>query len=113
MFLNRGSEELYLASADWMTRNLDRRIELMFPVEDPAHRARVLYVLRAMFRDNVKARWLDPDGVYRKRPAAPNEPPFRAQQHLQDEARRLARVVQGRAGVALIPEERAPRSPTS
>ena len=42
-FLNGGEEELYLASADWMTRNLDKRVELMFPIEHPQHRARVMY----------------------------------------------------------------------
>src|SRR6202008_2545756 len=81
-FHNGGEEELYLASADWMTRNLDKRVELMFPVEHPDHRARVLHVLRAMFRDNVKSRWLDADGVYRRRKPPANEPEFRVQQHL-------------------------------
>ena len=68
-FLNGGDEEVYLASADWMTRNLDKRVELMFPIEHADHKARVLYALRAMFRDTVKARWLGADGVYRRRPA--------------------------------------------
>ena len=63
-FLNGGDEEVYLASADWMTRNLDKRIELMFPIEDPGHKATVLHALRAMFRDTVKARRLNADGAY-------------------------------------------------
>ena len=50
----------------------------------------MLYALRAMFRDNVKARWLGADGVYERKTAARGEPPFRVQQHLQDEARRPA-----------------------
>ena len=105
-FLNGGEDEVYLASADWMTRNLDKRVELMFPIEHADHKARVLYVLRAMFRDNVKARWLGADGVYRRRPLAHGEAPFRVQEHLQDEARRLASLARDRAGVSFRPEER-------
>ena len=71
-----------------MTRNLDRRIELMFPVESAENRARVLHALRMMFRDTVKARWLRPDGTYERRGPSAGEPPFRVQQHLQAEARR-------------------------
>ena len=106
-FLNGGDEEVYLSSADWMTRNLDKRIELMFPVDDPSHRARVLNALRAMFRDNVKARWLDADGVYRRREVPPGETPCRVQQELQHEARRAAARVG--AGVVLQPQQRTPR----
>ena len=105
-FLNGGDEELYLSSADWMTRNLDKRIELMFPVDDPSHRARVLNALRAMFRDNVKSRWLGADGVYRRREVPPGEVPFRVQEELQHEARRAA--ARG-AGVVLEPQQRTAR----
>jgi polyphosphate kinase len=103
-FHRGGDEEVYLASGDWMTRNLDRRIELMFPVEDPAHKDRVLHVLRSMFRDTVKARWLRPDGRYERRKPPKGEPPFRVQAHLQEEARRRAALAQERAGVVLQPE---------
>ena len=65
-----------------------------------------MYVLRAMFRDNVKARWLGADGVYQKRPAAPGEAQFRVQTHLQEESRRLASAPRG---VMLQPEERGKR----
>jgi polyphosphate kinase len=104
-FLNGGDEEVYLASADWMTRNLDKRVELMFPVERADHRAKVLYTLRAMFKDNVKARWLDANGVYRKRTPGKDEAPFRVQQHLQDEARRLVSLARESKGVTFRPEE--------
>jgi polyphosphate kinase len=105
-FLNGGAEEVYLASADWMTRNLDKRVELMFPIEETEHRAKVLHALRAMFRDTVKARWLGSDGIYTRREPAAGEPPFRVQQHLQDEARRLSALTRGRTGVVFRPEER-------
>ncbi|MGE5358556.1 MAG: polyphosphate kinase 1 [Bacteroidales bacterium] len=105
-FLNGGDEQVYLSSADWMTRNLDRRIELMFPIEDPANKAQVLHVLRAMFRDNVKARRLRPDGTYvHVSPAG--EPAFRVQHVLQEEARARTRQARERAGVTLIAEEAA------
>jgi len=106
-FANGGEDEVYLASADWMTRNLDKRVELMFPVEHPEHKARVIYTLRAMFRDTVKSRWLGADGVYRRRPLAKGEAPFRVQEHLQEEARRLASLARDRAGVTFRPEESA------
>ena len=103
-FLNGGEEQVYLASADWMSRNLDRRVELMFPVDDAAHKATVLNALRAMFRDNVKARCLRPDGSYERKKPQPGEPPFRVQQHLQEEARRRAMLARDRAGVTFTPE---------
>jgi polyphosphate kinase len=85
-----------------MTRNLDKRVELMFPVEKPDHKAKVLHALRAMFRDTVKSRWLGPDGSYRRPKPAPGERPFRVQQELYDEARRAASLA--RTGVVLLPE---------
>jgi polyphosphate kinase len=93
-----------------MTRNLDKRVELMFPVEDAAQRARVLHVLRSMFKDNVKARWLGADGVYRKREPVPGEPPFRVQQHLQDEAIRLSARLREGSGVRFQPESKGVRA---
>jgi len=104
-FLNGGNERVYLSSADWMTRNLDKRVELMFPVEDPAHKAAVIHVLRAMFHDNVKARRLEPDGTYvRVRPAR-GEEPYRVQQVLQEEAHRAENEARGRAGITFQVEE--------
>jgi polyphosphate kinase len=104
-FLNGGDEQVFLSSADWMSRNLDKRVELMFPVDDPGHKSSVLYALRAMFRDNVKARCLRPDGTYERKTQAPGEQPFRVQQHLQDEARRRTALARDRKGVTFSPEE--------
>jgi polyphosphate kinase len=83
-FRNGGAEELYLASSDWMPRNLERRIELMFPVPDPAARARVMTILNAYFRDTVKARVLTPSGVWERRERRPGEPRFSAQEWFQE-----------------------------
>ena len=96
-FHNGGDELVYLSSADWMTRNLDKRIELMFPVEDAGHKATVLHALRAVFRDNVKARRLSADGVYTRVTPAPGEPPYRVQVAMQEEAHRRAGATSARA----------------
>ena len=65
-FYNEGYEEIYLSSADWMPRNLDRRIELLFPVEDPDCRKRVLEILQIELEDTVRSHWLRSDGTYHK-----------------------------------------------
>ncbi|MBB6732631.1 polyphosphate kinase 1 [Cohnella zeiphila] len=59
-----GEEEVYISSADWMTRNLSRRVELLCPVYDPSLRQMLLNLLRTNVRDNVKARLLQPSGSY-------------------------------------------------
>ena len=63
-FKNNGIDEIYMGSADWMPRNLDRRVEIVFPVEDERIKKEILYVLDLEFRDNVKAHILQPDGTY-------------------------------------------------
>jgi len=88
-----------------MARNLDKRIELMFPVERVDHRARVMSVLWAMLRDTVKARWLRRDGTYERRLDS-GEALFWVQQQLQDEARRRVTQARDRMGVVFKPEQR-------
>ena len=66
IFENDGSEEIYMGSADWMPRNLDKRVEIMFPVEDPALKEQVVHILKVQLEDNVKAHILQPDGTYEK-----------------------------------------------
>lgn len=63
-FANGGHPEVYLSSADWMTRNLDRRFELLFPVTDPSHKKRIKDILDTCFSDNTYAWRLRSDGVY-------------------------------------------------
>jgi polyphosphate kinase len=63
-FRNAGHEEVYMGSADWMGRNLDRRLEILFPVADARVRRRLIRMLGTYFADNVKARVLLADGSY-------------------------------------------------
>jgi len=65
-FHNGGHEEVYLSSADWMQRNLSKRLELLFPVIDPNHRRRLIDMLRTYFADNVKSWRLLSDGTYKR-----------------------------------------------
>ena len=63
-FYNSGAEEVFLSSADWMPRNLDRRVELMFPVVQKDLKKRLLHILRTCLRDTRKAHELTDDGDY-------------------------------------------------
>ncbi|HET9316212.1 MAG TPA: RNA degradosome polyphosphate kinase, partial [Vicinamibacteria bacterium] len=101
-FRNGGDEEVYLGSADWMPRNLDRRIELLFPVS-PACRRKVMDALDAMFLDNVKARRLMPDGTYRRKRPGKGEEPFRAQVRVYEDARRTLEKARAASGAVLEP----------
>ncbi len=65
-FRHGGEERVFLSSADWMPRNLDRRVELLVPVETPALRDRLIGILDATFQDNVKARQMRADGRYER-----------------------------------------------
>ncbi len=65
-FENGGRSQLFMASADWMPRNLDKRVEIMFPVEDPEIKKQVMHILEVQLADNVKAHILQPDGSYEK-----------------------------------------------
>lgn len=63
-FLNGGQEEIYLSSADWMPRNLDRRVEILFPVENERLKKEVFHVLEIQLQDTMKAQVKQPDGSY-------------------------------------------------
>ena len=65
-FYSNGSEEVYMGSADWMPRNLDKRVEIVFPVEDEKIKKEVMHILEIQMEDNVKAHILQPDGSYEK-----------------------------------------------
>jgi len=79
-FENACQPQVFLSSADWMPRNLYRRIELAIPIEDGVLRERLISeVLAISLADNVKARYLQPDGSYHRRPLAPGAEPHRSQ----------------------------------
>lgn len=65
-FENGGNSEIYMGSADWMPRNLDKRVEILFPVEDEELKAKVRHVLDVQLADNEKAHIMQPDGTYEK-----------------------------------------------
>ncbi len=91
-FENAGRPEVLLGSADWMPRNFWRRIETVFPIEDPVLQARIVNdILPLVLGDTVKARELRSDGTYRRRRPADGEAPVRSQVALQHLAREAAR----------------------
>ncbi len=65
-FYSNGSEEVYMGSADWMPRNLDKRVEIVFPVEDEKIKKEVMHILEIQMADNRKAHVLQADGAYEK-----------------------------------------------
>ena len=85
-------ESPLLSSADWMPRNFRRRVELMFPVEDPQLRSRIVDgILGVALSDNVKARILQPDGTYQRVASPkPGDPVIRSQVEFQNMARELS-----------------------
>lgn len=83
-FANGGDEEVYIGSADWMSRNLDRRVEVVAPVLDPQLREYLKdTVLAAYWRDNVKARILNADGAYEPPQVSAGEEPFNSQTYFE------------------------------
>ena len=87
-FENAGQPKVFLSSADWMPRNFFRRIELAFPVENPALRDRIINeVLPSFLHDRVKARELQEDGSYRRLKPEGKEPRAQAQWHFREVSR--------------------------
>ena len=83
-FLNDGAEEVYMGSADWMVRNLNRRVEVVTPVEDPRLRKYLKEdVLDIYLRDNVNARELQPDGSYMRVRVDDGDEPFDSQMYFE------------------------------
>ncbi len=112
-FANDGEAALYLASADWMPRNFVRRVEIAFPIEDPALREELINeVLPNFVNDRVKARELQADGTYLRLQSEEGKPCSQAQLHFRErsrgQARKLAEAQRGSL-VSLLPITTRPR----
>jgi polyphosphate kinase len=83
-FHNQGQEEIFIGSADWMTRNLDRRVEAVVPIEDPAIAKDLQEILGIMLADNRHAWDLLPDGRYIQRHPVGNDPEQNSQKNLME-----------------------------
>jgi polyphosphate kinase len=87
LHVHHGGDDLtFISSADWMPRNLDRRVELLVPVEDPPLNARLIAILETYFKDTVKARRLLPDGSYQ--PVKGRRKKLRSQEALYKQAKK-------------------------
>ncbi|MDX2175112.1 MAG: polyphosphate kinase 1 [Candidatus Sumerlaeia bacterium] len=121
IFGDAGDEKVYLSSADWMRRNLDRRVELVFPIDDKALKHRMIHEVFGMsMGDNVKRRQLLPDGRYVRVPRREGEAPVRSQFAFLDlerkireraEKQELADALAGAAEAADAKSRRLPLRP--
>lgn len=84
-FENNGSPEFYMGSADWMPRNLDKRVEILFPVEDPQLQKEIRHILDIQLADTKKAHLLKADGTYEKVDQR-GKTPLNSQQYFCEEA---------------------------
>ncbi len=104
------ADTVYLSSADMMTRNTEHRVEIAYPVLDPACRAMVRSYMADQLRDNVKARELDARGRWVRVARAEDEAPFNAQEHLMARAIERARAAEEERARAAAEKERRARA---
>jgi polyphosphate kinase len=106
-FSHGGDPRVFISSADWMPRNLDRRIELLSPVEDAQSRSKLMLILDSYFLDTVKARVLHADGTYHRAEAAEGEAPFRCQEMLYQAAKDAVSLVEKSRNTTFEPHRAA------
>lgn len=90
-FHQGGDAQVFIASADWMTRNLEKRVELMIPIEEKALKRRLVRILEAFFQDNCQASRLLPDGTSQRLVRSKGRRAFRVQEHFHQQAKRAAK----------------------
>ncbi len=91
-FHQGGDTKVYISSADWMVRNLEKRIELMIPIEDPVLKRRLVRILDAFFQDNTQASRIQPDGTSLRIAKTKGKKSFRAQSHFYQLAKKAAKA---------------------
>lgn len=106
-FESGGKQDLYVSSADWMNRNFQRRVEVMFPVEDPTLRARIVdEILQVSLCDNQRARILRRDGSYERVTPGPSDMPVRSQSRFIELAKAQSTVPLLDRGLTIRPTVR-------
>lgn len=91
-FHNNGKEEIYMGSADWMPRNLDKRVEIMFPVEKAELKKEIIHILDIQLADNIQAQVMDNQGRYKKVDRRGNKKPVNSQMYFCKEAQKRIEI---------------------
>lgn len=104
-FHHGGDDLVFISSADWMPRNLDRRIELFVPIEDPPSKTRLIEILETYFDDTAKARILTPSGKYER--VKSRKKRRRSQERLYEQAVRMVKTAE-QARQTVFEPHRAP-----
>ncbi len=91
-FHQGGDAEVFIASADWMGRNLEKRVELMIPIEEKSLKRRLIRILESFFQDNCQASRLLPDGTSQRVSRAKGQKAFRVQEQFHLQAKRAAKA---------------------
>lgn len=108
-FYQGGEEAMYISSADWMPRNLDRRVELLVPILDAACRKKLMSILDTYFQDNCFSWKLRSDGTYQRQHPARGNPPARAQALLYQRAKEEFESVRSTPVTTFQPHQAAGR----
>ncbi|MCL7747217.1 RNA degradosome polyphosphate kinase [Halalkalibacter alkaliphilus] len=91
-FNSNGFEKIFLSSADWMTRNMEKRIEILFPIVSPSNKERVKEILTITLQDNTKARQQNADGSYKYIHRTTDEQPIQSQLTFHELASRFTAI---------------------
>lgn len=102
-FLRAGDPELYISSADWMVRNLEKRVELMIPIVETTAKRRLTQALEKAFLDNTQSSQLQPDGSYKRLSPRKDEAAVQFQKVMQTKAVKAAKIRQNERSTTFEP----------